>query len=255
MKDLEKGRPKKSIGRESIYYPGLYHEFYAQRPKRKIYSLYNYYGGLLKSKPSFTDLTREFSQDYLDVGELSRNEPTCLECLQDSHNRDYKYKLRSEVLKRIGGRKPKRRSNKRVEQTSDSSEESSDSSDNDNMRNDRKRRKPNRFQVVFNDDASPESDEETEKKKPQKSFSSESEEAPKKTKRESSNSDSDSESVEVTEKPVKTDGKYSYLQGNKVYDSFRRRLEHFMPKRFHWNTDDIHHLGYYWFNGPRGKYS
>ncbi|PZC75454.1 hypothetical protein B5X24_HaOG206063 [Helicoverpa armigera] len=57
------------------------------------------------------------------------------------------------------------------------------------------------------------------------------------------------------------------IQGNKIYHSkndkkrhgkrekdTRRRLQHFMPKRFHWKASEIHDLGYYWFNGPKGRY-
>lgn len=63
-----------------------------------------------------------------------------------------------------------------------------------------------------------------------------------------------------------------YLQGNKLVPlksknnddktkisrrenvDGRRRLPHFLPKRYHWNSDEIKHLGYFWFNGPRGRY-
>ncbi|XP_050556586.1 uncharacterized protein LOC118281253 [Spodoptera frugiperda] len=55
------------------------------------------------------------------------------------------------------------------------------------------------------------------------------------------------------------------LQGNKLYSrtdkldskhsaSKRRRLEQFMPKRYHWDASEIHDLGYFWYNGPRGIY-
>lgn len=55
-----------------------------------------------------------------------------------------------------------------------------------------------------------------------------------------------------------------FMQGNKIYHSTgkskkkvddldkRRRLENFMPKRYHWDPSEIHNLGYYWFNGPKG---
>lgn len=56
-----------------------------------------------------------------------------------------------------------------------------------------------------------------------------------------------------------------FMQGNKIFHSNggkkkrhdfdeRRRLPHFLPKRYHWDPEDIHDLGYYWFNGPRGAY-
>lgn len=78
---------------------------------------------------------------------------------------------------------------------------------------------------------------------------------------------------------------YMYMQGNKMYnqDDFRKnkwdnlkdeiesaneegskharhrfrrgiRLPHFLPKRYHWDEEEFQNLGYYWFNGPKGKY-
>ncbi|XP_022832915.1 protein FAM133-like [Spodoptera litura] len=58
------------------------------------------------------------------------------------------------------------------------------------------------------------------------------------------------------------------LQGNKMYSRTdklekkhnatqrpkRRRLQQFMPKRYHWDESEIHDLGYFWYNGPRGIY-
>lgn len=54
------------------------------------------------------------------------------------------------------------------------------------------------------------------------------------------------------------------LQGNNLYDIHglsddadedrRRRLPQFLPKRYHWDPSDINELGYYWFNGPKGRY-
>ncbi|KAJ8704872.1 hypothetical protein PYW08_012192 [Mythimna loreyi] len=58
-----------------------------------------------------------------------------------------------------------------------------------------------------------------------------------------------------------------FMQGNKIFHSLgrskknkhlensrRSRLEHFMPKRYHWDPSEINDLGYYWFNGPKGMY-
>lgn len=249
---LEKNqRYKKTVGRESFYYPDYYHKFYTQRPKRTIYSLYNYYGGLLKSKP-FTDLTRqEFSQDYLDVGELSRKErcnyPECVEDIP-LWKQNYKRKLRG-IPRGVSSVRRNNKGSKPVFVEEIVRDDSSDSSDDDrtNDRHGRRHKKRNRFQVVFNGDSSAESEE--RQIKPHKSLSSESEEYVKKAEL------SSSESVEVTQKPTKIRDKYEYLQGHKLYDSYRRRLQHFLPKRFHWDADDIQHLGYYWFDGPRGKYS
>lgn len=35
--------------------------------------------------------------------------------------------------------------------------------------------------------------------------------------------------------------------------SSRKRLEHFLPKRYHWSEEDLPHLGFFWFNGPQGR--
>lgn len=58
-----------------------------------------------------------------------------------------------------------------------------------------------------------------------------------------------------------------FMQGNNIFHSkdrkkkkthndenMRRRLEHFLPKRYHWNPEEIHDLGHFWFNGPKGLY-
>lgn len=50
-----------------------------------------------------------------------------------------------------------------------------------------------------------------------------------------------------------------YVQGNRYISAAdsedgRRRLPQFLPKRYHWEPDEMQDLGYYWFNGPKGKY-
>jgi hypothetical protein len=70
--------------------------------------------------------------------------------------------------------------------------------------------------------------------------------------------DENSLSVEDSTPLAQDSVKDVYIQGNKVYDftsgGFRRRLPSFLPKRYRWNPDDIRNLGYYWFNGPQGRY-
>lgn len=68
-----------------------------------------------------------------------------------------------------------------------------------------------------------------------------------------------SSSIEYTE-PIKTFDKLeTYLQGNRFLQvntkDGRKRMRGFLPKRFRWNEDEIHHLGYYWFDGLQGKYA
>ncbi|XP_068627158.1 uncharacterized protein [Battus philenor] len=51
-------------------------------------------------------------------------------------------------------------------------------------------------------------------------------------------------------------GKVIYAQSptRHLYVAGRRRLPHFLPKRYHWSEDDIQKLPYLWFNGPQGLY-
>lgn len=92
------------------------------------------------------------------------------------------------------------------------------------------------------------------------------------SKEDSSSEDSDEDGskpkrFEVIEKtdseepyrPVKVKaegGKYIYAQAPTRHLTLdRRRLPHFLPKRYHWSLDDIKHLPYLWFNGPQGQYA
>ncbi|CAH0731131.1 unnamed protein product, partial [Brenthis ino] len=90
------------------------------------------------------------------------------------------------------------------------------------------------------------------------SESSGSEEIPQKEKRqESSESESElSNNAEVTTRKPKTkNGKLLYIQSpTHFYRPSRRRLPHFLPKRYHWDEEDIKKLHDYWFSGPQGKY-
>lgn len=59
---------------------------------------------------------------------------------------------------------------------------------------------------------------------------------------------------------------YYFMQGNQIFsandrkkkkssrDISRKRLQQFLPKRYHWEPEEIHDLGYFWFNGPKGLY-
>lgn len=90
------------------------------------------------------------------------------------------------------------------------------------------------------------------------SESSGSEEIPEKKKhQESSESESElSNDVEVTtRRPKAKSGQLLYIQSpSHIYSPSRRRLPYFLPKRYHWDEDDIKNLHDYWFNGPQGKY-
>lgn len=54
--------------------------------------------------------------------------------------------------------------------------------------------------------------------------------------------------------PKKLSDKYEYLQGHRLLNpkGVRRasRLQTFLPKRYHWKFEDLHNLGYFWFEGP-----
>ncbi|CAG9790543.1 unnamed protein product [Diatraea saccharalis] len=68
------------------------------------------------------------------------------------------------------------------------------------------------------------------------------------------------ETMKTKKKKIKNkEDKEYYLQAGRIIDpysddEFRRRLPVFLPKRYHWQEEDIHNLGYYWFNGPQGRY-
>ncbi|CAH2065195.1 unnamed protein product, partial [Iphiclides podalirius] len=86
--------------------------------------------------------------------------------------------------------------------------------------------KPKRFEVIENSDESEES-----------SRGSEERPAPKKVK-------------------GAKGAKYIYAQGPTRHVTVdRRRLPHFLPKRYHWDEGDIRNLSYLWFNGPQGQYA
>lgn len=269
---------KRQIG--TVYQlPGYHHKYFSQRPERSVTLYDSYRGTLLKPQQPFADLQRqEFSQDYLDISDLSRAEQNCQ--LTDCQNHYFQNENIKRKLKDLN-KLDNRRVFEHVDLRSYSSDENSASSESDNSYNIKpnkkvkKPRKPSRFEVVNNDDSSQESETETKKriikssveseeyskkKKPKskKIESVESEEHVKKkpkNKREKKievNSDSDidvDDEKEVKGKPTKSKEKYAYLQGNKIYDSLRRqRLQHFLPKRFHWTENEMRNLGYYWFD-------
>ncbi|KAJ8706618.1 hypothetical protein PYW07_012696 [Mythimna separata] len=87
------------------------------------------------------------------------------------------------------------------------------------------------------------------------------EDIPKKQSKKKKNFDTD----KTKRKTITLEDTY-FMQGNKIFhstgrnkkkhyeDGRRKRLDHFMPKRYHWDPSEINELGYYWFNGPKGMY-
>lgn len=82
----------------------------------------------------------------------------------------------------------------------------------------------------------------------------------KSVKEESSEEDTSNESEIPIQRPIeipKKEKKVYYIQGsNRIFKirNGRRRLPHFLPKRYHWSEEDMKNLENYWFNGPQGKY-
>lgn len=75
------------------------------------------------------------------------------------------------------------------------------------------------------------------------------------------NSDSDEsssyEEVQIKKKnKAKVEPAVYYMQGpSRMYgEDSRRRLPHFLPKRYYWDEDDMRELNNFWFQGPQGKY-
>lgn len=154
-----------------------------------------------------------------------------------------------------------------------SSESSSEEKDNSwGESNSESREKWNKSKKKIIESSSQSSEEAYTTKKPKKKYVSESnsDSWENLSKNVESNSNSIEKSLQKKKKKKKkqkrkTDGEDEiYLQGNKLItvsdseednnEDQRRRLPQFLPKRYHWDPSDIHDLGYYWFNGPKGKY-
>lgn len=219
------------------------------------------------------DLVRQgFANDYVDDNDfVLRSIPAAVDCKQEVDKSGniiesclpISRKTLLSSKDRIGNLKLN------LENSAESSSESDNSSDGKNKDALRKKRK--RYKVVSKKDSrSVENDEKQDsdlyyfEKEAGTSFSIQ-----------------DSSSVEVTTTTKKTtpkksnkakyiepldNEKYMYLQGNNYYDkgNFRRngrnkfrrgyRLTHFLPKRYHWDEEQLHDLGYFWFNGSKGRY-
>ncbi|KAL0808960.1 hypothetical protein ABMA28_012618 [Loxostege sticticalis] len=224
-------------------------------------------------KKPFADLTREervdatmrttfnmpeFSTDYIDFRDLRMR----LEDDMRKSNKRKKLFLRSysssetdsgsyEMQKSSNYRKPKRfkviDNGKR--QKSDSDDKSSEKAS--------KKRKPSKTKKTksYWDSDNSDSSSGGEYKKPSsKEYYSEG------------NGGLSSDEVEEPVKPKKYKSnkkKEYYLQGGRIIadededqdEDRRRRLPNFLPKRYHWAEDEIHNLGFFWFNGPQGRYS
>ncbi|CAB3240965.1 unnamed protein product [Arctia plantaginis] len=132
--------------------------------------------------------------------------------------------------------------------------------------------KKKRKKVWSSDTDSSQSSEEAAKKIKKKYYKSSYEEDSSMSSKEVHNSLSDEKKKDSYEESPEEDEDEVYLQGNILvpmkhrndYDKTkrshhknldaRRRLPHFLPKRYHWNPNEIKHLGYFWYNGPRGRY-
>ncbi|XP_045541159.1 uncharacterized protein LOC123722716 [Papilio machaon] len=177
----------------------------------------------------------KFSEDYLDVGDLSATRKEA-DIFNNPKNLYSKLKLIIASLQSKNGLTPNLISRKvnvadlinfidfRSHNT-DTSEESIE------KYKKKKKNKPKRFEVVENTNESVE---------PRNSESEES---------------SNEMSIPLKNRNIP---KIIYVQGPTRHipsDERRSRLPHFMPKRYHWSLDDIKDLPYFWFNGPQGYYA
>ncbi|KAL0858462.1 hypothetical protein ABMA27_012332 [Loxostege sticticalis] len=223
-------------------------------------------------KKPFADLTREervdatmrttfnmpeFSTDYIDFRDLRMR----LEDDMRKSNKRKKLFLRSysssetdsgsyEMQKSSNYRKPKR-----FKVIDNGKRQKSDSDDKSSAEKASKTRKPSKTKKTksYWDSDNSDSSSGGEYKKPSsKEYYSQG------------NGGLSSDEVEEPVKPKKYKSnkkKEYYLQGGRIIadvdedEDRRRRLPNFLPKRYHWAEDEIHNLGFFWFNGPQGRYS
>ncbi|KAJ0169695.1 hypothetical protein K1T71_014880 [Dendrolimus kikuchii] len=213
-----------------------------------------------------TDLSRslrspEFSQDYLDVSDLRSGRSIPFDYVDVSVDLNLNFDSRVPEARRSGGAKARA---------------SIYSSDTDIVK-DIFKETPKRFKVVPSDssDKSSKSDssvdsKSNEKLNDEKKFATDNTDSEDnmKDEKDSDNSNNESEEKITSSKKVRTPksshgakvtdkNRVVYMQSlNKVIDADgRRRLTHFLPKRFHWKEEEFDNLGYFWFNGHRGKYA
>lgn len=214
------------------------------RLKKCMESIHN---AVRQEKRSTQEANYQFSDDYLDIKDLMRTNFS--EDYADVD--DFKFNVFPSFRKFFKGNLQLRAQDSSSDESSESSEEDIEGLRTRGRRGRRKKKK--RYQVVTkqpkNNSVSSVSNEDN-------AILSEKEPKP--------FSDSSIEnSIETTTRRPKRKGlkkedssKFRFLQGNKMYkpEDFRRRMPYFMPKRYHWREEEFHNLGYYWFNGPKGKY-
>ncbi|CAG5000124.1 unnamed protein product [Parnassius apollo] len=213
---------------------------------------------LEKDLTNFRDVTRSrsngFSEDYLDVNDLklyrklsTKNrgiglpkKPRRLKIIVMNSKRHPKHERPeskySRKLFELGNDKTLRSS----EADNESSEETAKESSNENVdKMNEKGPKPKRFEVIEN----------TEEWEEDAVISDES--------REDSTNEAflkipENISNKNKEKFLYAQSPTRHLSLNMSSDDRRRRLPHFLPKRYHWSKDDMRHLPYLWYNGPQG---
>lgn len=193
--------------------------------------------------------TDRFSRDYLDVDDLARRDDTPHKVNRAVEMYPGYHPVPTHIFDFINLRKSLLRHKykdfqKHNKGRSDSSDSVDDTSLDDSDEESIDKSKNNRFKIV----------------KPEKFFSTTSEEEssvelPVEKKMFIVKDESESHSEESQNEDY-----FVYMQGrNRIIDENdvdrRKRLEHFIPKRFHRDEDDFKNLGYYWFNGHKGKYA
>ncbi|XP_028160991.1 serrate RNA effector molecule homolog [Ostrinia furnacalis] len=225
----------------------------------------------LNQKSERSDLKDRFSTDYIDIGDLrmkkknrnlkaKRRNTNIIYRASDSSDTDSDESI--EIQKQSYYKKPKRF--QVIENILSKEKESDDDSDDSSVEYKKPYKKPN-AKTYKKPYVMPHKNQYKEPKRPNVEPHKNPE-------------DSDDSSDDEYEKPYKTPRKKPintnpykkpankkpvkkeyYLQGTRLVspsseEDARRRIQHFLPKRFHWEPEDIQNLGYYWFNGPQGRY-
>lgn len=179
----------------------------------------------------------KFSEDYLDIGDLATRKEA--DIFNNPNNLYSKLKLIIASFQPKNGNQngitSKIERSRKVNVADlinfiDFRSHSTDTSE-ESMEKYKKKKKPKRFEVVENSDESVAS----------------------------GNTDSDtSNEMSIPLRNKNVNSKIIYVQGptrHILSDERRSRIPHFMPKRYHWDLDDIKDLPYFWFNGPQGYFS
>lgn len=223
-----------------------------------------------------------YSSDYMDFFEeedypkpISTGKRTFTKIFNKPKPKEISTLRRGNFIQHYHNNRPNQFRNKKRSRYSDADSSAEKSESEEKPKN----KKPKRFQIVRNKKTK------KERKKPKKQSSDSEIDSSEKAAKSSKESAEEISSVEKIKKkdakydsdvenemdeidtsdsfetgPKKPSERYEYLQGHRVVKpkaiKARRasRLQTFLPKRYHWKLEDIHNLGYYWFEGPKGAF-